>query len=170
MKNVRIDTVAFQAGEGKRMLADHMLRQAQIRVTDARLSVLTLLLESDFALSHLDLQNTLRNLDRVTLYRALDCLTEADLAHKIAGNDRVYRYSTGNDLPADVATRGMQQMHEHGHFKCTRCGKVFCLDDSEQPSSIKEQLQATLQNTLEKGFRNHGIEVTIKGWCADCSK
>jgi Fur family ferric uptake transcriptional regulator len=159
MINVRIGAAAFNTGEGKRLLAENMLRQAQI-----------LLLESDFALSHLDVQNTLRDLDRVTLYRALDCLTEADLAHKIAGNDRVYRYSTGTDLAADVAARGSQQMHEHGHFKCTRCGKVFCLDDSEQPSSIKEQLQATLQDTLGKGFQNHGIEVTIKGWCADCSK
>lgn len=145
-----------------------MLRQAQIRVTEIRLRVLTLLLESKHALSHLELQSQLGEFDRVTLYRALDCLTGAGLAHKIAGDDRFFRYSTGTEVAADAAVRGIE--HQHGHFKCTRCDKLFCLDDELQPRSLKEQLQATLLNTLGKGFQNHDIELTIKGWCADCSK
>lgn len=148
--------------------AENMLRQARVRATDARLRVLGLLLESRHALSHLELQSKLEELDRVTLYRALDCLTGAGLAHKIAGDDRVFRYSTGNEVTADAAVRSI--LHQHGHFKCTRCDKLFCLDDELQPHSLKEQLQATLRNTLGKGFQNHDIELTIKGWCADCSE
>jgi Fur family ferric uptake transcriptional regulator len=44
---------------------------------------------------------------------------------------------------------------------------VFCLDDAEQ-SVFTRQLQATLQATLGTGFQSHDIELTIKGWCADC--
>lgn len=168
MNPIHNSAVATGPGRASNQQAENMLRQAQVRVTDARLRVLTLLLESKHALSHQELQNRLSELDRVTLYRALDCLTAADLAHKIAADDRVFRYSTGNEVAADAAVRGIQ--HQHGHFKCTRCDKLFCLDDELQPHSLKEQLQATLLNTLSKGFQNHDIELTIKGWCADCSK
>jgi Fur family ferric uptake transcriptional regulator len=168
MNPSRNSAAPADAGRHPQQQAEHLLRQAQVRATDARLSVLALLLESRHALSHLELQNRLAELDRVTLYRALDCLTAAGLAHKIAGDDRVFRYSTGNEAGSDNAVRGIQ--HQHGHFKCTRCDKLFCLDDELQPHSLKEQLQATLLNTLGKGFQNHDIEVTIKGWCADCSK
>jgi hypothetical protein len=42
-----------------------------------------------------------------------------------------------------------------------RCARVFCLDDAEQPASLREQLQATLQATGT--FQSHDIELTIKG-------
>lgn len=139
--------------------AETQLRNASVRVTDARVKVLATLLDAQNAFSHQDMQDAFADMDRVTLYRALDCLTDAGLAHKIAGDDRVFRYSAG-------AEHGDAPHHQHGHFKCTRCGKVFCLD------SIVEAhlLQNTLQESLGAGFRSHDIEFTIKGWCADCAQ
>ncbi|MFZ6871983.1 Fur family transcriptional regulator [Undibacterium sp. Di27W] len=148
-------------------MVSSLLRDAGIRATDARRSVLSELLTSRRALSHLELQDAFPTMDRVTLYRALDCLTEADLVHKIPGDDRVFRYSTGNDHDtASKHTKG----HHHGHFKCTRCTRVFCLDETQEPGSLKEQLQMSLEASLGRGFQSHDIELTIKGWCADCSK
>ena len=89
---------------------------------------------------------------------ALDCLTDAGLAHKIAGDDRVFRYSAGTE-------HSSEPHHQHGHFKCTRCSRVFCLDSIAEA----ETLQNALQQSLGKGFRSHDIEFTIKGWCADCA-
>jgi Fur family ferric uptake transcriptional regulator len=103
-------------------------------------------------------------MDRVTLYRALDCLTDAGLAHKIAGDDRVFRYSAGADHGAQPQDRRAPH-HQHGHFKCTRCAKVFCLDSIGET----DLLENALQETLGKGFRSHDIEFTIKGWCAECA-
>jgi Fur family ferric uptake transcriptional regulator len=40
---------------------------------------------------------------------------------------------------------------------------------SKRQSVLHRQLQSALQETLEKGFRSHDIELTIKGWCADCA-
>lgn len=146
-------------------LAETQLRDASVRATAARVRALAALLGARRALSHQDMQDALAGMDRVTLYRALDCLTEAGLAHKIAGDDRVFRYSAGAEHGA--APRGGDAPHrQHGHFKCMRCAKVYCLD------SIGETglLENALRETLGKGFRSHDIEFTIKGWCADCAR
>jgi Fur family ferric uptake transcriptional regulator len=151
-----------------RAMAEEQLQDATVRATAARVKVLAALLGAQRAFSHQDLQDALTDMDRVTLYRALDCLTDAGLIHKIAGDDRVFRYSAGAEH-AQPDVRPQQDRHkphhQHGHFKCTRCAKVFCLD------SIGEEglLQNALQETLGKGFQSHDIEFTIKGWCADCA-
>src|SRR5450830_56961 len=53
-----------------------------VRATGARSQVLAVLLDSKRALSHLEVQSALPAMDRVTLYRALDCLTDAGIAIK----------------------------------------------------------------------------------------
>jgi Fur family ferric uptake transcriptional regulator len=167
-------------------IAEARLRGASVRITAARIKVLAALLDARCAFSHQDLQDALADTDRVTLYRALDCLTDAGLVHRIAGDDRVFRYSAGTEHaePDDALQAGHQPaQHRHGHFKCTLCAKVFCLDNnddtgligaavsgsSKRQSMLHRQLQSALQETLEKGFRSHDIELTIKGWCADCA-
>ena len=136
-------------------------------------------------MSHQDIQDQLTEMDRVTLYRALDCLTEAGLAHKIASDDRIYRYHAGagaehHEHDGHTPSHGHAQ-HQHGHFKCTRCARVFCLDGSDTSflesvlpgsgthQSTAAQLQTALQQSLGQGFQSHEIELTIKGWCADCA-
>jgi Fur family ferric uptake transcriptional regulator len=165
---VPIQPVVDTSGQA---LAEAKLRQAEIRVTQARLDVLSVLLSKQRAMSHNEMQDALPTMDRVTLYRALDCLADAGLAHKITADDRVFRFSTGSDASqsAEVKQSLMPPQHHHGHFQCTRCSKVFCLEQSDAASSLSDQLQATLASTALKGFQSHGIEVTIKGWCDRCN-
>ncbi|HEY4318051.1 MAG TPA: transcriptional repressor [Herbaspirillum sp.] len=175
-------------GDG-RAHAELLLRDAAVRVTAARTNVLGMLLTTRAALSHQDIQDTFTEMDRVTLYRALDCLTEAGLAHKIAVDDRIFRYSASSEQhePHEHGTgahphRKPQAQHQHGHFKCTNCARVFCLDDTADATflgsvlpatggrkSAASQLQHALEKTLGKGFQGHEVELTIKGWCADCA-
>lgn len=177
-------------------LAEEQLRLSSVRITTARVKVLTALLEARCAVSHQDMQDLFADIDRVTLYRALDCLTDAGLAHKIAGDDRVFLYSAGAEhTESAFAHLTLQAQHQHGHFKCTRCAKVFCLDGSgdagflgdvlapamkdttttsgevaaTSPALLRQRLQQALQESLGKGFEGHDIELTIKGWCADCA-
>ncbi|MGS0742237.1 Fur family transcriptional regulator, partial [Glaciimonas sp. GG7] len=123
------------------ILAEEQLRLASVRVTHARVTVLKALLEARCAVSHQDMQDLFVEMDRVTLYRALDCLTDAGLAHKIAGDDRVFLYSAGAEH-TDSASLGSAQhaQHQHGHFKCTRCTKVFCLDGSGEAGFLGDVL------------------------------
>lgn len=150
------------------MLAENQLRAASVRITSARVKVLAILLGAQRAFSHQDVQNAFADIDRVTLYRALDCLTEAGLAHKIASDDRVFRYSAGAEhsdaVLADANSDTPQ--HQHGHFKCTRCTKVFCMQHLGEAGLLKN----ALRKALGKGFQSHDIEFTIKGWCADCAQ
>lgn len=179
--------------EAARTEAEVRLRAVSVRVTPARVKVLAALLGAPRALSHQDMQESFAEMDRVTLYRALDCLIAAGLTHKIAGDDRVFRYSAGTEHSerggASVqqrarASQATTTQHQHGHFKCTRCAKVFCLNvDGETDlvsdmlsqsaclqSTLRQQLQAVLQDNLGPGFQSHDIELTIKGWCAECAR
>ena len=154
---------------GFQAMAEAQLRDSGIRVTEARVKVLAALLGAPYAFSHQDVQDSLAEMDRVTLYRALDCLTDAGLAHKIAGDDRVFRYNAaaGQHEHGD----GPVQQHQHGHFKCTRCARVFCIAevDAGADAALRKELQTALRASLGKGFQSHDIELTIKGWCADCA-
>jgi Fur family transcriptional regulator, ferric uptake regulator len=171
--------------EQAQALAESCLRESDLRITNARTSVLATLLGASRALSHLEIQEALGDMDRVTLYRALDSLTEAGLSHKIAGDDRAYRYSASVE-PGQASKRTASTLHgqhQHSHFKCTRCAKVFCLDVGKDAKLLegsllsptldasvwRKQVQGMLQQTLGKGFQSHEIELTIKGFCAECA-
>ncbi|KRB87893.1 Fur family transcriptional regulator [Noviherbaspirillum sp. Root189] len=154
---------SYSPAEASIARAEVQLRDAAVRLTSARVKVLAALLDAERAFSHQDMQDAFTDMDRVTLYRALDCLTDAGLAHKIAGDDRVFRYSAGAEHGAqgDAAPH-----HQHGHFKCTRCARVFCLDSIAEAGLLRN----ALEESLGKGFQSHDIEFTIKGWCADCAQ
>jgi Fur family ferric uptake transcriptional regulator len=126
------------------------LRATGERITPARAAVFALLHESGRALSHQEIESGLgraHQLDRVTVYRVLEWLVEQGLAHKVAGLDRVWRFSIAREA------------HDrHAHFQCSGCGKVVCLAEV-----------ATRRVPLPRGFRSERVEVTVKGRCAECA-
>jgi Fur family ferric uptake transcriptional regulator len=79
------------------------IRSAGARATPARIRVLQILRTAPAALTHHDIDLALGTptLDRVTLYRVLDWLVEAGLAHKSTDARGVFRFS--------VAAAGDQQ-------------------------------------------------------------
>ncbi len=125
------------------------LRATGARVTGARIAILSLLTTANRALSHRDVEQALAadHVDRVTVYRVLDWLASEGLAHKIADEERVFRFSAvgKHDDP-------------HAHFKCRTCGNVFCL-----PTSASPKLK------LPAGFKSDAVELNIKGTCAHCT-
>ncbi len=129
--------------------AESLIRARQGRATPARLRVLATLLAAPRALTHHELETALGEpFDRVTLYRVLDWLVKERLAHKIAGDDRVWRFNA-------VAA----QTHPHAHFRCTGCGKVFCL----------ENLSTSFALDLPTGFRAEHVDLTVAGRCPNCA-
>ena len=133
-----------------------MVRGSGARVTVDRVRVLAELLAAGEALTHLEIQRRLESaagtgIDRVTLYRVLDWLVDMALAHRLAGPDRVYRYSV-------KAARG----GDHGHFRCTRCERMFCMNER---ASIRRWIRAA----LPAGFSGENIELTVSGRCAQCA-
>ena len=151
----RVDRIRRLAALAITERARSALRATGERVTPARLRVYVALLDSVRALSHHELEAALGTgapVDRVTLYRVLDWLVAQGLAHRVAGLDRVWRFSIAN--ASRVACDGQPS---HAHFQCNRCGKVICLGEA-----------ATNRVPLPRGFRSEAVELTVKGRCAEC--
>jgi Fur family ferric uptake transcriptional regulator len=130
--------------------AQKLIRAAGERLTSPRSAVLATLLDSGEALSHHDVEERLRgvlSVDRVTVYRVLDWLTGAGLAHRIAGDDRTWRFN---------ATRG--NSGQHAHFTCSGCGRTVCLEAVPVKVALK----------MPRGFVSREIELNVRGLCAAC--
>lgn len=126
------------------------IRHAGARATPARIRVLLTLRSAPAALTHHDLELALgaAALDRVTLYRVLDWLVEAGLAHKSTDVRGVFRFS--------AAAAGEHQAHTH--FRCDTCGRVFCLD-APPPAPPR----------LPDGFSLSRMDLDLRGCCANCA-
>ncbi|WP_157314929.1 Fur family transcriptional regulator [Chitinibacter sp. GC72] len=130
-----------------RATARELISKTRARITPARVDILAALLGAQRPLSHLDIQELLApGLDRVTVYRVLDWLTAENLAHKLSGDDRVWRFSAA------------KAPHHHAHFHCQQCGRFYCLED----------VKTDLPVALPKSFIADSVEITVKGICADC--
>lgn len=127
--------------------ARSLIQATGARATLSRLAVLEVLLRCERPLSHQEILQAIEpELDRVTVYRVLDWLTDSGLAHRINAADRATRFSVSSAL------------HCHVHFQCERCGHIFCLPQSTP----------VLSAPLPAGFVQNEIEVTIRGICASC--
>ena len=132
--------------------AEELIRHSGGRVTAGRIRILSVLLAEQQAITHREIEQRLPQtlqLDRVTLYRALEWLADKNLIHKVTSDDRAWRYHANREL----------HTHQHAHFKCTRCAQVICLSD----------LSIERSWPLPIGYRFQEIELTVKGLCADCS-
>lgn len=121
-----------------------------LRVTEKRLAVLRLIEAAPIALSHADIETALpKVIDPVTLYRILDSFVEVGLAGVTVGADRVRRFGLLGGDPAGH--------HEHAHFHCDDCGKVYCLA-SKPPR----------RPNVPDGFVVEGVDMHIHGHCPTC--
>lgn len=117
------------------------------RQTMPRTAALAALLEAGAFLSHAQLHERLPELDRVSLYRALDWLAEHQLIHRLADADGVRRYGTTEQ----------QSDHHHAHFHCSTCGHTACLPRVVPPAIV-----------LPKGYRRTSTAVLVSGVCQNC--
>jgi Fur family ferric uptake transcriptional regulator len=142
---------ATSKGKGEsRGELDEIVRDAGGRATPARAAVLGLLRAAPQPLSHRDVEEELtargKAFDRVTLYRALEWLEANSLAHKVAGEDRIWRFA------------GRVDAHrEHAHFQCRACGSTVCLDEVAPPPA-----------KAPRGYRVESAALTLRGLCPAC--
>jgi Fur family ferric uptake transcriptional regulator len=129
--------------------ARDLLQQAKGRITPVRLNVLTILLASEAALGHQEIEQIASEqglrFDRVTLYRTLDWLLAQGIVHKINGIDRHWRYGASADS-------------QHAHFHCKKCHRVFCL---ENPQPI-------LPASYSPDYQIEQAELNLQGCCPKC--
>jgi Fur family transcriptional regulator, ferric uptake regulator len=131
------------------------IREAGLRCTAARLAVLGQLSQSTFPLSHSEIAASLAPLgfDRATVYRNLVELSAASLISRVELGDHVWRFEW---------RRGSQeQVDDHAHFVCTKCGEVTCLVGAK--ISVKPAPGKT------RSAVGKVTEVLLKGHCSRCT-
>ncbi len=140
------------------LLMAHGLR----RTAAARVVLGWMLAHSETSYTHAQLQVMLQeqNLDRVTLYRLIDRLTQVGLLLCRVDKDRVRRYQA---MPASV--------HATPHFECQSCLRDQSLSGSLWPSS--EELDHATRNALQAlkalGYQGVSVDFAVRGVCADCT-
>jgi Fur family ferric uptake transcriptional regulator len=148
------------------LLSAHGLR----RTSAARLVLGWLLAHPDTSYTHAQLQAALADdgdaapgaaLDRVTLYRLIDRLTQVGLLLCRVDANRVRRYQA---MPASV--------HAMPHFECQSCHR-----DSPLAGALKanatEDLERAAQTALEAlkalGYQDMSMDFAVRGVCVDCA-
>lgn len=141
----------------KEILTD-ILHSYHLRITDVRLKVLDVLVQSDSALCHHEITESLHNYiaDKVTIYRTLNTFEQKGLIHKVASKDRNWQYAIclKKERPVEVD-------RTHAHFICEQCGRIFCMPVSG--------LQSLPEADHIDGFKITEKELRYHGLCPDCS-
>lgn len=128
-----------------------ILKSRDLRITDGRIDVLEFFLRKGKALSIKDIQEELKDSDRVTLYRILNAFTENGVLHKIPDDSGQVTFGLCHDT-CDAKDHN----HDHMHFKCLECGNIECLEQHVPPVSIP-------------GYRITEANLTLKGVCKSCA-
>lgn len=127
------------------------LEGREISPTAMRLLVLAELKNASVALSLADLEMTLDQADRTTIYRTLKTFEEKKLIHSIEDGTGSVKYA--------LCESNCQCTPEftHAHFHCNKCEQTFCLRNVHLPML-----------SLPKNFQAEQTSFVIKGCCDQC--
>ncbi len=89
------------------------------------------------------------NISLATVYRNLNQLAASGIIKKIDGLEPSVHYD--------------HNTHEHYHFICDKCKKVFDVEASVAPN-------VKIETQKQTGFLIVGHEITFHGLCAECRK
>ncbi|VXB46696.1 conserved hypothetical protein [Flavobacterium sp. 9AF] len=120
-----------------------------------REKIINLLKEKKTALTHKEFQDFFNNeVDRVTIYRALDFLVEEGKLHKVVNLEGGIQYALCQTCTHEKETHS----HNHVHFSCLKCNKTTCLEN------------VTPEIKLPKNFETTDIQILISGICDKCNE
>jgi len=99
-------------------------------------------------------------LDRVTLYRLIDRLTQVGLLLCRVDANRVRRYQA---MPASLQSIP--------HFECQSCHRDRPLSGELQGNAgdLEKAAQAALQALRTLGYQGVSMDLSLRGVCADCA-
>ena len=139
------------------------------RTSAARLVLGWLLAHPDTSYTHAQLQAALSDdratvdagrLDRVTLYRLIDRLTQVGLLLCRVDSQRVRRYQA---MPPSVQTMP--------HFECQSCHKDSPLSGALKANAhdLERAAQTALEALQALGYQGMSLDFAVRGVCADCA-
>lgn len=143
------------------LLSAHGLR----RTAAARQVLGWLLAHPDTSYTHAQLQAALADgaeaaLDRVTLYRLIDRLTQVGLLLCRVDSQRVRRYQA---MPTSV--------HAIPHFECQSCHRDSPLAGALKANAndLEKAAQTALETLAALGYQGMSMDFAVRGVCVDCA-
>ena len=141
------------------LLSAHGLR----RTVAARRVLGWLLAHPDTSYTHAQQQDALAGssaepLDRVTLYRLIDRLTQVGLLLCRVDSQRVRRYQA---MPASV--------HATPHFECQSCHRDSPLAGALRASDLEKAAETAIEALRALGYQDMHLDFAVRGVCADCA-
>ena len=129
------------------------LKENNIRITNARKSILEIILSSSEAINanliYMSLKKDGINIDLSTVYRTLDLLESKKILNKFDLGNNMYNYTINNNA------------HKHV-IECDLCHKKMVIDCPIP--QIEEQIKAKTGITLTESH------VYLKGVCKECKE
>ena len=127
-----------------------IIKSSGLTITENRKRVLALFYLSSHVLSLKEVESSVSDMDRVTLYRTLKSFVEKGLIHKI---------SDGTKHPKYAISYKHSPQGEHAHFHCTACEKTICLNKIIVPEI----------SDIPKGYQIQQTNLVISGVCEACT-
>lgn len=134
------------------MQPKELLKSKKIRITDFRLTLLTIFNAKNQAITLNHIENELKNFDRITLYRTLKTFKEKGVIHEIAYPNEMKLYAL-----CETNCSASTHSHQHVHFHCKKCESVLCVALDSFPALNL------------KGYRTDQIEIQLTGICINCN-
>ena len=135
-------------------MVENLLRKKKLRLTSFRNEVLNVFLNSPNAVSINDIEDKLKQFDRITLYRTLKTFKEKGLIHEIVMPGDIKKLALCPDTSPSL---NHSHKDQHMHFRCKECENIFCLDLHEFP-----------EINIPK-FKVDSIEIQGTGRCNTCA-
>ena len=148
--------VVKMAGTGKSNELSEIqatLRKSGLRSTSARIAVIQFLRKSNRPVSHAEVASELAaiGLDKATVFRNLNDLTDAGLLTRSELGDHVWRFEMRDEKHAHGGA--------HPHFLCIDCGSVTCLPEGILPPKLISKAESIGEIT----------EILVRGHCKNCA-
>ncbi len=139
-------------------MIQQLLKGEKIRITPAREAVLDVILKAGRPLSHQEIESNpkVKNLNRVTIYRALAILKEKGIINKIQSADGIWHFCGHTQK---TKKKSKKCSGNHIHFLCCKCNQMSCLPEQPLPW-INAPMGAKI---LSK-------QLLVTGHCAKCEK
>ena len=134
------------------MNAVDILKNKGLKKTAQRIMLINLLQKMGVSLTESEIKSEMGDMyDRITFYRTVQTLLDANIIHRIAVDNITVKYALNHS--------DHKHSENHIHFFCKQCHSITCLKDIAMPEFY-----------IPQGFTSEECEVLIKGVCEKCIK
>lgn len=130
-----------------------LLQSKNLRITPFRVAVLNVFKKHKNAIDINQIEKSLKEFDRITLYRTIKTFIESGLIHEIVMPGDIKKLALCNE---ECGNENHEHNHQHLHFKCDKCDEVYCLELSSFPKIAYPK------------FKINSLEIQGSGVCEGC--